>query len=57
MGAGSEAEIFVHNGKLVISMYAPYSEIKDRVGGKTKPRSNERKLDDPETFFASLRFQ
>ena len=53
---GTEAEYFIHRGKIVVVVYAPYSEIKDDIGGKISVRSNERELDDPETFFESLQF-
>lgn len=56
VGAGSEAEIFVHNRHLVMSLYSPYSVIKDEVGGRMKPKAKEREMDEPEKFFASLRF-
>ncbi len=51
---GAEAEIFLHQNKLIVVAYAPYSKIKDRVGGTMKPRANERELDRPDEFFASL---
>ena len=53
---GAKAEVFLHNRKLVALVYAPYSKIKDRVGGTMTPRSNEASLDKPEEFFASLKF-
>ncbi len=52
---GAECEAFLHSGKLIITTYAPYSEIKDKVGGTRKPRTNERELDKPEEFFESLK--
>ncbi|XZE54371.1 hypothetical protein SH139x_000332 [Planctomycetaceae bacterium SH139] len=53
---GAEVELFLHQGTLVVATYAPYSVIKDRIGGTRKPRTNERNLDDPEVFFSSLKF-
>jgi hypothetical protein len=53
---GAEAEYFLHNRKLVITVYAAYSAIKERVGGKRTVRLNESELDKPEEFFESLKF-
>lgn len=53
----SEAEIFLHNGNLVVAMYSAYSKIQFAVGGTRDPRKNERDLDKPDEFFASLQFQ
>lgn len=52
---GAECESFLHNGKMIVVTYAPYSKIKDSVGGTRKPRTNERELDKPEEFFESLK--
>jgi hypothetical protein len=49
-----EAEYFMHNGRLIVTAYAPYSEFRDRMGGKRQARSNESELDKPEEFFESL---
>ncbi|EGF26985.1 hypothetical protein RBWH47_04024 [Rhodopirellula baltica WH47] len=54
---GSDCEIYVHNRNLVVMMYSPYSEIKDLVGGRREPRSNESELDKPSEFFDSLEFR
>ncbi|MEO9935074.1 hypothetical protein [Rhodopirellula bahusiensis] len=54
---GSDCEIFVHNGNLIVAMYSPYSEIRDLVGGQREPRSNESELDKPSEFFESLEFK
>jgi hypothetical protein len=53
---GSEAEFFMHNGNMIIAIYAPYSAIRDNVGGGRPSRDNERELDRPEEFFESLTF-
>ena len=53
---GAEAEYFLHNGKMVVLVYAAYSEFKDRIGGKMRPRVNESDLDKPDEFFESLKF-
>lgn len=52
--ADAEAEYFFHNGRLIVTAYAPYSKFKQRVGGKRSPRINETELDKPEEFFESL---
>jgi hypothetical protein len=54
---GCEAECFTHDERMVITIYAPYSTIKDRIGGERPPRSNENALDRPEEFFESLNFR
>ncbi|NND98170.1 MAG: hypothetical protein HKN47_12655 [Pirellulaceae bacterium] len=54
---GSEVEIFIKDGKLVLTAYSPYSKIKDLVGGTRAARPNERELDKPEQFFESLKIQ
>jgi hypothetical protein len=53
---GSEAEIFFHNGNLVMSTYSPYSKIQFAIGGTRQPRKNERELDRPDDFFSSIQF-
>lgn len=58
MGAeASEAEVFFHNGHFIGLMYSPYSKIMFAVGGTQPLRENERELDKPEEFFASIRFE
>ncbi|MCC9657225.1 zinc-ribbon domain-containing protein [Rhodopirellula halodulae] len=54
---GSLCEIFTHNGNLIVTMYSPYSEIRDLVGGEREPRSNESSLDKPSEFFESLQLK
>lgn len=53
---GAEAEYFIHNQRLVVTAYAAYSVIKDRIGGERAARTNESELDKPEEFFESLQF-
>ncbi|MFK8112674.1 MAG: hypothetical protein AB8B91_10740 [Rubripirellula sp.] len=52
-----QAEYFVRDGRMIVTLYAPYSAIKERVGGQRDPRSNELALDQPEEFFESLSFR
>lgn len=52
-----QAEYFIQNGRMVVTIYAPYSVIRNRVGGERAPRTNELELDRPDEFFESLSFR
>lgn len=53
----AEAEIFLHDGNLVVAMYSAYSKIRFAIGGTRDPRKNERELDKPDEFFDSLQLR
>jgi hypothetical protein len=53
---GAEAEYYLHNRRLVVTVYGAYSAFKERIGGKRLARTNESDLDKPEEFFESLKF-
>ena len=52
---GSEIEIFQQGPYVIMACYMPYSLVEGHNPGKV--RSNERELDRPEEFFASLRLR
>lgn len=51
---GCEVEVFRDGKQLVVAAYMPYSIIRTRIREADPPQANERELDRPDEFFASI---